>query len=127
MTDDCKLYLMLDEEHYYGQFASGRDPAHAVEAHHSEMDAWCSPARDPDFYEEFCVWMYEIPNQLEESVEAEFDELAGGQYAEAIARLTKAHPEIKPVRVNVVYTTEEGAQASLLPELPDLLGGVGKG
>lgn len=131
MTNDRKLYLMLHEETDYspdyGQFVSGRDPTSAVEGHYAEMDAWCSPARDPDFHEEFSVWLHEIPEQLAEIVQERFENVRGGEYTAATTALLATYPDIVAIELNVIYTAEDGATASLMPQVPHLLGGVGKG
>ncbi len=130
MIIDQKLYLMLHEatDHSpdYGQFVSGGDPVSAVERHYAEMDAWCSPAQDPDFHEEFCVWLHEIPEQLAETIQEQFEGLRGGEYSAATAALLTENPEIEAILVNVLYTAEGGATASLMPVVPQLLGSFGK-
>ncbi len=131
MTDDPKLYLMLHKEsdHHpdYGQFVSGHDPVSAVEGHYAEMDAWCSPQLDPEFHEEFCVWLHEIPERLAEMLQERFEDLGGGEYTAATAALLGEYPEIKAIELNVIYTAEDGAKASLMPQMSDLFGGGDKG
>lgn len=131
MADDPKLYLMLHEEGDhgpdYGHFVSGRDPVSAVEGHYAEMDAWCSPQLEPEFHEEFCVWLHEIPDRLAELVQQRFENLGGGEYSAATAALIEEYPEIKAVELNVIYTAEDGAKASLMPEVSGLFSGGGKG
>lgn len=130
MNVNQKLYLVLHEETGnspdYGQFVTGDDPVSAVEAHYAEMDAWCSPAEDPDFHEEFCVWLHEIPERLAETIQEQFAGLRGGEYTAATAALLAANPQIEAIQVNVIYTAEDGATASLMPDVPQLRGGVGK-
>ena len=106
---------------------SGRNPISAVEGHYAEMDAWCSPARDPDFHEEFSVWLHEIPEQLAEIVQERFENVSGGEYTAATTALLATYPDIVAIELNVIYTAEDGATASLMPQVPHLLGGVGKG
>lgn len=131
MTTAQKTYLMLHEEtdHSpdYGQVVSGRDPVSAVERHYAEMDAWCSPAQDPDFHEEFCVWLHEIPEQLAETVQDQFENLRGGEYTAATAALLTSYPEIKPIQLNIIYTAENGATVSAMPSVAHLFSGSGKG
>jgi hypothetical protein len=131
MTNDRKLYLMLheDSDHSpdYGQFVSGHDPISAVEGHYAEMDAWCSPAHDPDYRDEYCVWLHEIPEQLAEIVQERFENVRGGEYTAATAALLAAYPEINVIELNVVYTAEDGAKASFMPQVSDLFGGIDKG
>jgi hypothetical protein len=131
MTTDPKLYFMLHEETDYspdyGQFVSGLDPVSAVERHYAEMDAWCSPVRDPDFHEEFCVWLYEIPERLAAPVQQEFEGVRGGEYTTAAKALLSRYPDIKGIQLNVILTAEGGATASAMPDMPHLLSGVGKG
>jgi hypothetical protein len=130
MITDVKLYLMLHEETDYspdyGQFVSGSDPVSAVERHYAEMDAWCSPVRDPDFYEEFCVCLHEIPKQLAEPVQQQFESLRGGEYTAATEALLTKYPDIKGVQLNVILTAEGGAAASLMPDEPHFVSGFGK-
>ena len=40
-----KLFLMLDDEHSYGQLVSGPEPSVAVEAHYASLDACARPRR----------------------------------------------------------------------------------
>ena len=123
-----KLYLMLHEEtdHSpdYGQFVKGDDPVSAVEGHYAEMDAWCSPVLDPNLYDEFCIWMHEIPEHLSESIQLQFEGLGGGDYSAATAAMLAANPDIKPILVNVIYTAADGATASLMPDVSQLGGGL---
>lgn len=130
MITYAKLYLMLHEKtNYspdYGQFVNGSDPVSAVEGHYAEMDAWCSPVRDPDFHEEFCVWLYEIPQQLAEPVQQQFESLRGGEYTAATEAFLAKHPEVKGTQLNVIITAEGGATASLMPDESQFLGSFGK-
>ncbi len=131
MTDTLKLYLMLheDSDHCpdYGQLVSGRDPVSAVDDHYAEMDAWCPPRLDPEFHEEFCVWLHEVPERLAGMVQERFEKLGGGEYAAATAALLEEYPEIEAIELNVIYTAADGAKASLMPQMSDLFGSGGKG
>lgn len=124
MTKQRKLYLMHDTEQDYGMFAWGEDPANAVEAHHSLMNAWCAPVHDEDYYEEYCTTLYEMPRAIEDGVEAHFKHVVGGQFADAIAALALQYPEIIPMQVNVICTADGRTKASLMPLTPSLLGGA---
>ena len=131
MLGDQKLYLMLhneaDHSPDYGEFVSGCDPVAAVEAHYAEMDAWCSPVRDPDFHEEFCVSLHEIPQELAEIVKEQFEGLRGGEYSGATTALLAKYPAIKVVELNIVLSADGCATASLMPDAPHLFGSFGKG
>ncbi len=120
MPRNDKLYLMLHEERDQGQLASGSDPITAVEAHYAEMDAWCSPSPDVDIHEEFALSLYEIPPALEESAQARFEELEVDDFPKEAVAFLAENPGIKAIELNVLYTSTEGAKASIMPRLPDL-------
>ena len=72
-----KLFLMLDDEHRYGQLVSGAEPSVAVEAHYASLDAWCAPAPDAEISEEFLVFLYEVPPHLTDDVSQQFEDMSG--------------------------------------------------
>jgi hypothetical protein len=126
MTPNSKLYLMLHQDGNDGQLTSGPDPVAAVEAHYDEMDAWCAPSPDAGIREEFIVWLYEVPATLEESVQSRFEDLDSENFPDEIEIFHAENPGIAAVELNVVYTAADGAKASIMPRLPDLLRGVDK-
>lgn len=127
MTPNSKLYLMLYQDGNDGQLTYGSDPVAAVEAHYDEMDSWCAPSPDAGIREEFTVRLYEVPTALEESVQSRFEDLDSEDFPDEVAIFLKENPNIAAVELNVIYTSAEGAKASVMPRLPDLLRGVDKG
>lgn len=115
-----KLFLMLDDEHSYGQLVSGAEPSVAVEAHYASLDAWCAPAPDAEISEEYSVFLYEVPPHLADDVSHQFEDMSGDEIAAQLPQFLRENPEIAAIEINVTYTAADGATASELPVLPDL-------
>jgi len=121
MTEVQKLYLMIHQEEGLGQLVGGPSPAAAVQAHYDEMDMWCAPAPDAEVSEEFLVRLYEVPASHEREVRERFEDLDSDEFSREAADYIAENPSMTGVDVNVVYTAAEGATASEMSSLPNLL------
>lgn len=101
MNASQSLHILLIEDDY-AVTSRGSGACDAARGHYESMDMYCPPP--PDFTtEESSITVFSIPQEIEDELPDDLEDMDSKERAEAIVCHAAEHPEITKTQVKIAY------------------------